>query len=179
MIGVLALGSLLVLASILANWLTSGFGDRTCRCHVEPFGAAPPSIDSEVLALLRAQLDRCGPDALHCPAVVQCPVAATAAPRFTDELVALSVIVAFIGGFVLGHLLRVPAVIGAPHRCAALPAAVVTSSARAGRIEAEPPVPAAPPVTTAAPASPTGAPGLTPSSLRALKDGPGRADADA
>jgi hypothetical protein len=130
MIGVLALGFLQVLASSIANLLTVSFGvgEPACHCHIELFGAAQPSIDSEVLGLLRAQLNRCGPEALHCPAVVQCPIAATAAPKFADELVALFLIVAFIGGFVLGRLPRAPAVIGVPHQCVALPAVAVTGT---------------------------------------------------
>jgi hypothetical protein len=147
-----------VVASAVGNLLAIGNSERACHCHVElgPF----PSADSAVLGLLRSQLDRCGPEALRCPAVRACPVGAPpAAPELANELLALFALLVFIGGFLLGRVQLAPAVVGAPHRCAPLP---------------DPP---GPPLATVAAASPSRSPGLAPSSLKTLKDG--RASANA
>jgi hypothetical protein len=159
MLGVLARWGPQVVATAVANFITGGIPERVCHCHVEvgPF----PSPDTSVLDLLRSQLDRCGPESLHCPAVVQCPlVAAPAAPRFTDELIALIAIITFIGGFLIGRVPLAPTIVGVPHRC---PVPLVVSAPALD--------PPAPLKTTSATTSPIGAPGLTPSSLRSLKDG--------
>ncbi|CAK0862617.1 unnamed protein product, partial [Prorocentrum cordatum] len=42
-------------------------GSNSCACH---FDSSP--LDEGLLAILRVQLDRCGPDHLHCPRAPQC-----------------------------------------------------------------------------------------------------------
>ena len=59
-----------------------------CVCHFEH-----PGIDRELLEILRAQLDRCGPERLH-----------TTCPTVTCPSTTLAVLVSFLAGVGIGSV---------------------------------------------------------------------------
>jgi hypothetical protein len=170
MLGALARWGPHVMASAVGSFFAP---ERPCHCHVE-LGSFP-SPDSAVLDLLRSQLERCGPEALRCPAARECPIGAPpAAPELTYEFLTIFVFVAFIGGFFLGRLPQAPAgsAAGSPQQAlAAAGPAEVAAVCRAAPVTEQPLPPLAPARERLATT------GLTPATLKILKDG--RASADA
>lgn len=93
-------------------WAAAGWRSNRCDCH---FDGDVCSVNSELLEVLRSQLDCCGPERLSCPGcpLVVCPGAS-----------ALPIAGAFVGGGVVGGLLVI-----------ALAARRTRAPATAGRFE--------------------------------------------
>lgn len=74
-------------------WAAAGWRSGRCECH---FDGDLCSVNTELLEVLKSQLDRCGPERLSCPG---CP------PVICPGSSGLPVAGAFVGGVVVGGLL--------------------------------------------------------------------------